>query len=400
MTHMSNSKASYSRLDRIYNSQSLYQFAWVHHSTNRSTDVQPLPFQTDHYPVSISLIDPASYDVQQYKTWKLNTHEFMKPNNIDKVRSILNDKLAQSDRVNIFDKYEEFKLESIKHMRSIQRKESKAWKEKHEEICRILEPNSGYLDCEIERAKRTLLDMEDHELAGKFIRSKAKDISQKSQMTKHHFAKAKKDHETTIMTHMLDPSDNIIKYSQVEIENILVQYWEHIMRKRDTNTIPSIVTSAQQVFQSVTKTLPHTSQIELGMGSDPSNFIGNSTDNLVEFISKESIYESIKTSKLNKSPGIDGLPIEFYDALAESPDSPIIEFLQKVYIASYVEGILPPSMRQSQIRLLYKKESIVDKKFPKNYRPIALLSVDYKILSKLLAKKLKSHLPFIIESII
>ena len=151
------------------------------------------------------------------------------------------------------------------------------------------------------------------------------------------------------------------------------------MRKRDTNTIPSIVTSAQQVFQSVTKTLPHTSQIELGMGSDPSNFIGNSTDNLVEFISKESIYESIKTSKLNKSPGIDGLPIEFYDALAESPDSPIIEFLQKVYIASYVEGILPPSMRQSQIRLLYKKESIVDKKFPKNYRPIALLSVDYKL---------------------
>ena len=93
-------------------------------------------------------------------------------------------------------------------MRSIQRKESKAWKEKHEEICRILEPNSGYLDCEIERAKRTLLDMEDHELAGKFIRSKAKDISLKSQMTKHHFAKAKKEHETTITWNGKEPPNS------------------------------------------------------------------------------------------------------------------------------------------------------------------------------------------------
>ena len=47
----------------------------------------------------------------------------------------------------------------------------------------------------------------DHELAGSFIRAKAKDIAHKSQMTKRHFIKAKKEHDNTIMTHMLDDTD-------------------------------------------------------------------------------------------------------------------------------------------------------------------------------------------------
>ena len=55
-------------------------------------------------------------------------------------------------------------------------------------------------------------------------------------------------------------------------------------------------------------------------------------------------------------------------------------------------------MRKSQIKLLYKKDSEEDKKYPKNYRPIALLNVDYKILSKLLANKLKDELTHIIST--
>ena len=57
----------------------------------------------------------------------------------------------------------------------------------------------------------------------------------------------------------------------------------------------------------------------------------------------------------------------------------------------------PPSMRKAQVKLLYKKETQEDKKYPKNYRPIALLSVDYKILSKLLASKLGPHLCNILD---
>ena len=54
-------------------------------------------------------------------------------------------------------------------------------------------------------------------------------------------------------------------------------------------------------------------------------------------------------------------------------------------------------MRKAQIGLLCKKETQKDKKFPKNYRPVALLRVDYKVLSKLLARKLGPHLCNILD---
>ena len=71
--------------------------------------------------------------------------------------------------------------------------------------------------------------------------------------------------------------------------------------------------------------------------------------------------------------------------------------VQATYRHSYNTGQLPDHMRKSRIRLLYKKDSEEDKRYPKNYRPVALLNVDYKILSKLLANKLKLHLPQIIS---
>ena len=53
-------------------------------------------------------------------------------------------------------------------------------------------------------------------------------------------------------------------------------------------------------------------------------------------------------------------------------------------------------MCQSQTRLLFKKGAEQDRLHPKNYRPqaIALLNVDFKILSCLLADKLNPYLPF------
>ena len=156
------------------------------------------------------------------------------------------------------------------------------------------------------------------------------------------------------------------------------------MSKRITNSIPTPISSTQTIVNSINRTMPIAACTLLGAGTD---HIGRGTnEGLKQFVSCEAILDSIKSSKLNKAPGIDGLPIEFYDALAKNKDSTIIKLLQEVFIQAYKSRELPPSMRQAQIRLLYKKESQEDKKYPKNYRPIALLSVDYKVLSKLLAK--------------
>ena len=192
-------------------------------------------------------------------------------------------------------------------------------------------------------------------------------------MTKYHFKQAKKQHDDTIMTHMRDSNDQI-RYTQLEIEKILMDYWANIMRKRTTNTIMGPVSSTQKIINSIIKTLPPESIICLGKNTDPTNYNNGSNKCLRDFISRQCIFDSIKKSKLNKAPGIDGLPIEFFDALALNPDSTIIRFLQDVYVHSYNSKILPASMRKSQMRLLYKKESHEDKQYPKTIDQLLFLA--------------------------
>ncbi len=71
------------------------------------------------------------------------------------------------------------------------------------------------------------------------------------------------------------------------------------------------------------------------------------------------------------------------------------ELVLDSFNASYIKGTLSPSQRKSVLSLFYKKG---DKADIKNYRPISLTNVDYKILAAVMAKRLKTVLPYIIET--
>ena len=105
---------------------------------------------------------------------------------------------------------------------------------------------------------------------------------------------------------------------------------------------------------------------------------------------RDELSNALFTLAKNKTPGSDGLPKEFYvkfwDLLA-----PI---LLDLFNFSFEKGFFSPSMRQSITRLLYKKD---DRRDLKNWRPISLLNVDYKICSKALAIRLSKVLSTIIH---
>jgi exonuclease III len=96
------------------------------------------------------------------------------------------------------------------------------------------------------------------------------------------------------------------------------------------------------------------------------------------------IEKSIFSFARRKSPGGDGLPIEFYFRFRTK----LIPILHKLYICCCRRNGLNYSMNHGIISMLYKNKG--DRNERKNWRPITLLNVDYKILSKILTTRLKT----------
>ena len=93
----------------------------------------------------------------------------------------------------------------------------------------------------------------------------------------------------------------------------------------------------------------------------------------------------------DKSSGNDGITKEFYikfwDVVKESLCASIQE--------SFLVGELSISQKQAIIKLIEKKDR--DKRLNKNWRPISLLNVDMKLITKVLASRLKTVISTIVN---
>ena len=87
--------------------------------------------------------------------------------------------------------------------------------------------------------------------------------------------------------------------------------------------------------------------------------------------------QGMKQLLLGRSPGTDGLPIEFYKTVWYLIRFDLLEIVSEIY----QNEILSNSRRKGMIRLVFKKTDRTDLKY---YRPISLLNVNVKIITKLL----------------
>ena len=101
---------------------------------------------------------------------------------------------------------------------------------------------------------------------------------------------------------------------------------------------------------------------------------------------------ALKDLPNGKSPGIDGLPSEFYKLFWED----ICKYYFDALLHSFVIGKLSITQRQGSIVLIPKKDK--NPRLLKNWRPLSLMNCDYKIVAKAIANRIKSCLPDIIHT--
>ena len=108
-------------------------------------------------------------------------------------------------------------------------------------------------------------------------------------------------------------------------------------------------------------------------------------------ITEKELFIALQSMKNNKSPGNDGLTKEFYITFWNEAKAPLLLAIEKAYLVKQ----LRTSQKQVVIKLIERKGR--GKKYIQNWRPISLLTVDVKLISKALAELLENVLPKIIS---
>ncbi|KAJ1525858.1 hypothetical protein ONE63_009051 [Megalurothrips usitatus] len=110
-----------------------------------------------------------------------------------------------------------------------------------------------------------------------------------------------------------------------------------------------------------------------------------------EEITEEEVKDSINKAQLNRAPGLDGLPLELYKFFWNQ----IGRIFMKVIQNFQKTGKLPNSMKKIVVSPIPKKG---DRTLLKNWRPIGLINVDYKIISRIYGTRMSSVISTLLTS--
>ena len=109
-------------------------------------------------------------------------------------------------------------------------------------------------------------------------------------------------------------------------------------------------------------------------------------------IEEQDICKAIKQLPNGKTPGSDGLPVEFYKVFWINIKKMVTDSINR---ATHT-GEMSIEQRRGILSLVPKKDK--DVRRLKNWRPIALLNADYKIMAKILAMRLQVVIPYLIST--
>ena len=216
--------------------------------------------------------------------------------------------------------------------------------------------------------KAKILGIESDKLKGAQIRAKARDLTEGEKPSKFFFRKELKRGQKKTINKIID----IEGKEQTTSEGILGafrDFYQNLFQKEDVDG---------EVVEDMLRDLPQ-------VGEEDREFLGDD-------IQREEIRRALNEMESEKSPGCDGLTKEFYKCFFEI----LAPLFSEMFQIIHDNECLSNSQKMSYISLICKDPQNPD--VLKNYRPISLLNIDYKLLTKVLCNRLKLVMDKVVHS--
>ena len=250
------------------------------------------------------------------------------------------------------------------HQKNIKNRETLSLAEK---ILAFEQNQSQSNSTRMKEARETIQRFEHEKNKGIFVRSRTQFYEEYEKPTRYFYNLENKNKKSTTITELVSANGDIIT-SQEEILQESHHFYQNLYTKE-----PTCSKSQEKLLKNLNRKLSSTQKARLDKD-----------------FSKEELFSALLKLKAKKSPGIDGLPMEFYVIFW-----PIIgdEFTELVK-SCQSDLVMSKSMQTAVLALLYKKG---DKKDLNNWRPISLLCADYKIIAKALSMRLQKLLHVLVS---
>ena len=209
--------------------------------------------------------------------------------------------------------------------------------------------------------------LHDRAIEGVKIRSRCQWFEEGEKPSRYFFSLERERIEKNHLSSILDSDGNEV-FTREEIESAHVRFYTDLF-------------SPEAIDSECKQTLL----------DEIASFLSDSDRDICEgTLALSELTASVKSLNNNRAPGPDGLTVEFYAKFWDLLGPLLLDVINFCFSECELCG----SMKSSATRLVFKKRG--DVKNLKNWRPISLLNVDYKICSKAITLRLSKVLDSII----
>lgn len=348
------------RLDRIYTDQDTAE------SVKRVT-VQAVSY-SDHDLVCADFGESEKREKWGYGRWHLNTKLLFD----ETVREELNECIHYCKKIKVIypdiltwwdelkGKIKETLIRQGKRIQGEKRKEQKTLETELNILIAKSDVTKGDTD-RIREIKHRLEEIEKEKEEGCRVRSKEEWIDKRENCGRFFYDEEKRKGKLKMMNCVLDEMGEA-HTSKEDICKIVKGFYEKLLsrEKLDEHEIGKLV------GKYVEKKLSESER-----------------ESIEGIISKQEVLKALKSMKNNKSPGLDGLPREFYVIMWDEIGNELCDVIANICLMDKI----PESWTEGLVSIMFKEKG--DVRDLKNWRPITLLNTDYKILTKAIANRMR-----------